>query len=157
MAYEKLMMEYHFIKIEELQIMPRKLLGLYFDNEILIDKYIGKHEKHCVLAEEIGHYETTTGDITDQTILRNRQLENIARRWAYKRIVSLDKIIECYLKGHTTLYDMCNHLEITPKFLKTSIDHYIAKFGGSKTHGEYVVLFEPLNVRKVVHENALFF
>lgn len=147
MSYELLMMKYPQLVIKE-KAMPRGLFGLYFDNEIHINKMLGKYDKHCTLAEEIGHFETTYGDITDQSTVRNRQLEAIARRWAYNKIVSLDKIIECYLNGHTTLRDMCIHLEITPVFLKTSIDFYIAKFGGSKQHGEYIVMFDPLNVIK---------
>ena len=147
-AYEMMMSRYPQLVFKE-KAMPKGLFGIYFDNEIHINKIIGLHDKHCTLAEEIGHFETTYGDITDQTVLRNRQLENIARRWAYKKVVSLDKIIECYLQGHTTLYDMCNHLEITPKFLKTSIDFYIARYGGSKRYRDYIVMFEPLNVRKL--------
>lgn len=149
MAYEHLLLEYSHIKVIEDAKMPKRLGGLCKNNVIFINKHINKYDKHSVLAEEIGHYETTYGDITDQSIIRNRQLENVARRWAYKKIVSLDKIIDCYLKGHTTLYDMCTHLEVTPEFLKTSIDYYIAKYGGPIEHDNYRVFFEPLNVSKL--------
>lgn len=149
MSYERLMREYSYIKVVEDSKMPIRLGGLCKNNVIYINQLLNMYNKHSVLAEEIGHYETTYGDITDQSIVRNRQLENVARRWAYRKIVSLDKIIECYLEGHTTLYDMCNHLEITPTFLKKSIDYYIMRFGVCKTHGEYVVSFEPLNVQKL--------
>ena len=78
MAYELLMMKYPHIHIREKKL-PRGLQGLYFDMEIHINKYLNKYEKHCTLAEELGHYETTYGDITDQSYVRNRQLETLAR------------------------------------------------------------------------------
>jgi len=150
MTYERLMIEYSHIKIIEDADMPIGLGGLCKNKVIYINKHISKYDKHTVLAEEIGHYETTYGNITDQSIVRNRQLESVARRWAYRKIVSLENIVDCYIKGHTTLYDMCCHLEISPEFLKTSIDYYIAKYGASIEKDEFLVMFEPLNVQKII-------
>ena len=46
-------------------------------------------EKTCVLAEELGHYYTTTGDILDQSDTMNRKQEYRARLWGYNRLIGL--------------------------------------------------------------------
>ena len=87
MTYDRLIMEYPHIKIIE-KVLPKGLPGLYYDNVIEIDKFKDKYEKHCILAEELGHYETTYGDITNLNDMRSIKLEQIARRWGYEKIVS---------------------------------------------------------------------
>ncbi|MDD3648474.1 MAG: hypothetical protein PHS44_08340, partial [Candidatus Dojkabacteria bacterium] len=64
--------------------------GLYIDRNIALDKEVktGK-EKSCILAEELGHYYTTVGDITDQTKVENRKQELRARMWAYNDRIGL--------------------------------------------------------------------
>ena len=148
MSYEALIAEYPQIDIKEV-LLPKGLAGVYFDNEIHLDKRRGKYEKHCILAEEIGHHETTYGDITDFNVLWNWKLELVARRWGYEKIVSLDKLIDCYEKGFKSLDEVCIHLEITAEYLKTSIDHYSSRHGISVIHRGYEMFFDPLCIRRV--------
>lgn len=147
MEYERLIMEYPQVKIIE-KALPKGLPGLYYDNVIEIDKFKNKYEKHCILAEELGHYETTYGDITDLNDMRSVKLEQIARRWGYEKIVSLDRLIDCYERGQTTLEEVCLNLEVTPEYLKNVIDYYIEKYGIYKLYKEYKINFDPLNVNK---------
>lgn len=85
MHYEKLLKEIERHKIETYEKpMPQKLKGLYYDNVVLINQNIASTEKTCILAEELGHYHTTTGDILNQNRLSNRKQEKLARTWAYK-------------------------------------------------------------------------
>ncbi|MFJ7972662.1 ImmA/IrrE family metallo-endopeptidase [Psychrobacillus sp. NPDC096389] len=147
MEYERLIMEYPQVKIIE-KALPKGLPGLYYDNVIEIDKFKNKYEKHCILAEELGHYETTYGDITDLKDMRSVKLEQIARRWGYEKIVSLDRLIDCYERGQTTLEEVCLNLEVTPEYLKNVIDYYIEKYGIYKLYKEYKINFDPLNVNK---------
>lgn len=149
MRYESLVLEYPHLLIKEVKNIPKGLAGLYTDNMILIDKYRGRYEKHCVLAEEIGHHETTHGDITDLKSVRNRKLELIARRWGYEKIVSLDNLIECHEMGYKSLEEVCTHLEITATYLKTSVDHYSSRHGISTIHNGYQISFDPLFIRRV--------
>ena len=53
-------------------------------------------EKACVLAEELGHYHTTTGCILNQQDISNRKQERRARIWAYDRLISLSGIVKAY-------------------------------------------------------------
>ena len=147
MSFEKLLMEYPQICIME-KDLPKGLSGLYYDNNIEINKSKSSYEKHCILAEELGHYETSTGNITDLGNINNQKLELIARRWGYEKIVSLDHLIECYLHGYTTVEDICLHLEITANYLKEALNVYKQRYGISIQYKEYELFFDPLNISK---------
>ncbi|MEV2909282.1 hypothetical protein ABNF65_11700 [Paenibacillus larvae] len=84
MLYEKLLMETG-IKVFEV-IMPIGVKGLYSDGIAWINKNIETNtEKACVLVEEIGHEQTTAGDITDLSYLCKRKQELIGRRWGVQK------------------------------------------------------------------------
>lgn len=52
-------------------------------DRIAIRKDLNTAEKSCVLAEELGHYYTTTGNILDQSVAANRKQELRARAYGY--------------------------------------------------------------------------
>lgn len=149
MAYELLVNQYPHLVIKEVYSLPKGLAGLYMDNEILLDKNRSMYERHCILAEELGHYETTHGDILDLRSLRNKKMELAARRWGYEKIVPLDKLIECHRLNFISLEEVCVYLEITSKYLKISIDHYLSRYGLSTMHNGYEIFFDPLFVKRV--------
>lgn len=148
MLFEQLMMEYPHIRVVE-EVLPNGLYGLYYDNKIFINKNKTTYEKHCVLAEELGHYFTTYGDILNLKEIQNLKLELVARSWGYEKIVSLDKLIECYLSGHTTVEDICIYLEVVPSYLFKAIEKYNQRYGLSVIHKGYEIFFDPLNIKKV--------
>lgn len=82
-TYEELLDEAHNHNIEvyEMPMLPRNR-GLYSDGIVWVNKFtpytVGKA---CILAEELGHYHTSTGDILDQSDLRHRKQELRARQW----------------------------------------------------------------------------
>lgn len=149
MSIEKLMIEYDDLTIKESPWMPRGLTGLYFDNMILLDKRRGLYEKHGILAEEIGHLETTYGDITDMSCIKNRKKETIARRWGYRKVLSLDKMIDLYRSKHFTLEEVCMELEITPEYLSRILNYYREKYGISVKHNNHIIYFEPFLVKEI--------
>lgn len=147
MAYERLKMQYPHIDVIE-KILPKGLGGLYYDNIIEIDKYKNKYEKHCILAEELGHHETTYGDIIELDDTTSIKLELVARRWGYKKIVSFENLIDCYISGHKTPEDICEHLEITLNYLYDAINVYNQIYGLFAMHKGYKIFFDPLNIEK---------
>ncbi|WP_342566651.1 ImmA/IrrE family metallo-endopeptidase [Psychrobacillus sp. FSL K6-4046] len=149
MRYEKLLMEYPQICIIE-KNLPKGLSGLYYDNNIEINKSKSSYEKHCILAEELGHYETTAGDITDLSNMISQKRELIARRWGYEKIVSLDHLVDCYLHGYTTVEEICLHLEITPNFLDEALQVYKQRYGISVHYHNYELFFDPLNISEKI-------
>lgn len=123
------------------------LKGLYKNGKILIDKKIVTDvERKCILAEEIGHHETTFGDIIDETDISNRKQEIIARRWAYRRMVSLTKIVVAHQVGIRNIYELADFLGVTENFLKEALNYYENKYGNWYSIDNYIIRFNPLGV-----------
>ena len=68
-------------------------------NRIAIRKDMTTTEKACVLAEEIGHYETTVGDILEMSDPWNRKQERQARLNGYNRMIGMIGIVRAYEAG----------------------------------------------------------
>src|SRR5690554_1281432 len=81
------------------------LKGIYKNGKIIIDATLNNTEKTCILAEELGHHYTSTGNIIDQTKVENRKQELRAREWAHQRLISLDKIIAASKEGIRNKYE----------------------------------------------------
>ena len=148
MAIDYLISEYPQLTIITAEL-PKGLSGLYCDNVILLNKRLGNIEKHCILAEELGHYETSYGNITNLNDIKNQKLELVARRWGYEKLVSLDKLIECHKRKYWTIEEICFHLDITPEYLKNVLDYYNQKYGVYKIFKGYKISFDLLNIEKV--------
>ena len=151
MSYEKLLTQYPHIRIVE-KDLPKGLSGLYYDDNIEINKLQSAYEKHCILAEELGHYETTVGDITDLDNLHNSKLEQVARRWGFEKIVSFDHLIECYELGLMTVEEICDHLEITSQYLQEALEVYNQRYGIAVQYKDFLLLFDPFNVEKLAED-----
>ena len=121
-----------------------KAKGLCKGNKIGISTDIDTSaEKACILAEVLGHYYTTYGDILDQSDTGNRKLELRARKWAYDRQVGLIGIIRCYEHGCQSIAEMADYLEVTEEFLPEALSHYRSKYGLSTSVDRYIIYFEP--------------
>lgn len=130
--YECLLMEANAERIEVVyQPFRGKIKGLYHDNVIAINcNILTIAEQTCILAEELGHYHTSAGDMLDQTNVANRKQEQKARRWAYEKLVPLNRIIAAYSAGINTRYEMAEYFSVTEAFLISAMEHYVAKHGG---------------------------
>ena len=100
-------------------------------------------EKGCILAEELGHYHTSTGNILDQNNVLNRKQELRARAWAYDKMIGLNGIISAYKNGCRTKYDIAQFLDVTEDFLSDALKHYRSKFGTYTKIDNYIIYFEP--------------
>ena len=118
MKYETLLDEAHqeglIVKEKPLKYNDGRIKGKRIAIRNNIDTLA---EKTCVLAEEIGHYETTVGDILDQRISENRKQELQARMYAYNKLIGLQGIIDRYEYGCKNVYEMAEHLEVTENLL----------------------------------------
>lgn len=118
--------------------------GRIAGNKIAIRKDIDTlSEKACVLAEELGHYHTSSGDILNQFDTKNRKQELRAREWAYDRQVGLIGIVESFQAGCQTLSEMAEFLEVTEQFLREALERYRQKYGIYTTIDHYIIYFEP--------------
>lgn len=120
--YEQLLSEYE----QRLHIVEKNMTcqGLYCDDTVWINKNLTMPEKYCILSEEIGHYETSVGDILDLSRPANAKQESIARKWAFRKILSKDKILEAVRRGNTELYDIAEYLDVSEEFLKEAMKYY---------------------------------
>lgn len=146
MLYERLLKECETNNIKVYEANS-KIKGLYSDGIIMISKNINTFaEKACILAEEIGHHLTSAGDILDQSKLKNRKQEKIARNKAYEMLVTIEKIIEAYKIGCRNRFELAEFLEVTEEFLEEALQHYKEKYGLYYKINNYIVYFEPLVV-----------
>lgn len=148
MQYELLTAEVYQYKIEIFEeYMIPSFKGLYSDNIIWLNKLIPTFiEKTCVLAEEFGHYHTSSDDILDQTSIVNRKQELNARRWAYKKLVPLPKIVQAHLLYINNRYELADFLNVTEEFLDDALDWYTSKYGLYVSIDNFTICFEPLGV-----------
>ena len=100
-------------------------------------------EKGCVLAEELGHYYTTSGNILDQNIASNRKQEQLARLWSYNKLIGLRGIINAYNAGCTNKYEIAEFLNVTVEFLEEAIKKYTDKYGVCTMLDNYIIYFIP--------------
>ncbi len=123
--------------------------GAYYNGVIALNKNISTtSEKTCVLAEELGHYYTSCGNIIDTSDTNNRKQEVKARRWAVKRLVTLKNIIKAFEAGCRNLYEMAEYIGVTEDFLKDAFATYNAMYGKCKKRGNYIIYFDPPGVYK---------
>ncbi|WP_018664585.1 ImmA/IrrE family metallo-endopeptidase [Heyndrickxia acidiproducens] len=136
------------VEVEEKKMKSENIKGLYGDKTIWINRGLTLVEKSCVLAEEMGHYYTSYGDILDQNTVTNRKQEKQARNWAYEKLISLEKIVQAYDFGATSRFEIADFLNVTEQFLIDAIQHYREKFGLFTRVGKHTIIFDPLVVVK---------
>lgn len=124
-----------------------KMKGLYVDNTITLNSKIETEvEKVCILAEELGHHHTSTGNILDQTKIENRKQERRARAWAFDRLVGINGLINAYKYGCRSKYEIAEYLNVEEHFLLKAIDFYKEKYGPYYKIDNYYIYFNPLGV-----------
>ncbi|MEC0232280.1 ImmA/IrrE family metallo-endopeptidase [Paenibacillus alba] len=152
MLYEKLLKEAAHLSIDvsEQNLLPTTH-GLYADNTIWINKSLSTHiEKRCILAEELGHYHTSSGDITDQSDVRNRKQELLARQWAHHKLIPLERIVDAHKARAKGRYEIAEFLGVTEAFLQAAIDRYLEKYGLYVVLNEqYAIKLDPLGVVEI--------
>ena len=144
MNYETLLLEADALGliVKEVNLITRK--GRCFGNRIAIDINITTDaEKACILREEIEHYNTTVGDITDQTKLINRKQEHLARSIAIEKLCSLEKIVKAIKNGAVDRYEVAEFLNITNVFFDEAVEYHRRKHGICCESNGVLIYFEP--------------
>lgn len=145
MDYENLLNE---ITDKNIQIMEFEFQGqakgYYHNNCIALNTKIDTVvEKKCIMAEELGHHETSFGNITDQSNIKNKKQEILANKWACRKLVDLIDIIMAYKKGCRNCYEIAEYLEVTEDFFEKSILFLKQKYGLFHKVENYLIYFEP--------------
>lgn len=131
--------------------------GLIKGNRIAIRKDIPTQaEKSCVLAEELGHYFTSAGNILDQTDIVNRKQEYRARLYGYNLQIGLRGIISAHTGGCRNLYEMADYLDVTEEYLKEALDCYQSKYGEYVKVDNYMIYFIPTLAVLRITDNVIY-
>lgn len=112
-------------------------------NRIAIRADLNTTKKKCVLAEELGHFYTSTGDIMDQNTVENRKQEQKAREWAFNKLIGLCGLLDAYKAGCQNIHEVAEHLDITEEFLSEALTCYRRKYGEYVSVDNFVIYFEP--------------
>ena len=143
MTYEDLLIEHDdsnlIIKEKPLQSSD----GRIKNNRIAIRKDIPTVKKACVLAEELGHYHTTIGNIIEQQTIEDIKQERKARIWAYDKLIGLSGLIREFEHGCHGRYEIAEYLDVTEDFLQDAVDYYQVKYGRFATIDHYIIRFIP--------------
>lgn len=100
-------------------------------------------KKADVLAEELGHYHTTVGNILDQTTTEARKQERAARIWAYKLRIPLLDLVKAYKAHCRNTFEMAEYLDVSEDTLIEALEFYRQKYGTGVMVGDYYIKFEP--------------
>lgn len=143
MTYEQLLIASDDLglitKEKDLQAYDGRIKG----NRVAIRKSIPTdRKKACILAEELGHYFTTSGDILNDSPLAIKQ-EHRARLWAYDLLIGLSGLVNAKEAGCQSPYEIAEYLNVTETFLNDCLQNYRDKYGTHVKYGNYVILFDP--------------
>lgn len=130
------------IKVVDYSFDSPNIKGLYCDGTVGIsDNLKTNAEKLCVLAEELGHHHTSTGNILDMSSASNRNQEQKARIWSYNKLIDLQGFINAFEHHCTNLYETATFLGVTEQFLADTINAYMHKYGCYIKYKNYVIEF----------------
>ncbi|MBD5456324.1 MAG: ImmA/IrrE family metallo-endopeptidase [Lachnospiraceae bacterium] len=143
MTYEDMLVEADDNNLITREKPLRAHKGRIKGERIAINNKLTEREKKCVLAEELGHYYTASGDILDQSSTLNQKQEIRGRVYAYNKLVGLMGIVDAYKNHCLSLSESAEYLEVTEDFLQDALSYYKSKYGSHVTIDNYVIFFEP--------------
>ena len=130
--------------IENYPFTSDRIEGLYVDSTIALSNGPTTcAEKSCVLAEELGHHYTASGDIIDQSTAENRKQELRGRIWAYNKQIGLSGLLSAYKHHCQNEHEVADFLGVTDIFLKDALVYYKNKYGQYTQLDNYIIFFEP--------------
>ena len=152
MNYEDLLNEYTG---DDLVIKEKPLQssnGRIYNNRIAIRHDMPTVDKTCTLAEELGHFYTSSGDILDMENISNRKQEHRARMWAYDKLLPLQLFILAFKHGCRSIHETAEFLEVSEEFLIECVGAYYSKYGTYLEFNGYLLMFSEtgLNISKAI-------
>ena len=132
------------VPIDTVRFESERIKGLYCDGNIALSADLETSaDRSAILAEELGHHYTTTGNILDMNDTGNRKQELRAHVWAYNRLIGLQGLISAYRHGCRSRYEAADFLEVTEDFLEEAYRYYRNKYGIMYQVDNFVIYFEP--------------
>lgn len=143
MNYEELLIESDNIGLIVKERNLRANKGRIMGRRIAISTNISSNEKNCILAEELGHHYTTSGDILNQLSVSDLKQELRARHWAYEKLITFDGLIDCFVNGIFFKNEIADYFNVTEDFLSDALNYYKQKYGIQIVKDDYTIFLEP--------------
>lgn len=115
------------VRVKEKDFHTNKKCAKTIDNTIYVNSNMTNCEKHEVLSEEIGHYKTTFGNITNLDDVRNVKQEIKARDTSIQEICSINNIIKCIKKGARDRDEIAEMLCVSNELFGEAIKYHTRK------------------------------
>ncbi|MDK0978073.1 ImmA/IrrE family metallo-endopeptidase [Clostridium perfringens] len=144
--YEELIEEIRTYNVEVVELMLGGDYGYCYNDVIFINETSSEKTKYCILAEEIGHYFTSYGNIINLSDTKNIHQENKARIWAYEKLISPDALVEALNNGLNTTEEIIEYFNITKEFFLEAIKYYRKRYGIYYVGKKCVLNLEPLYI-----------
>lgn len=143
--YEKLLItaSKKGITVLELDLGTDKKCGKLLDDFIIINRNMTETYKREILAEEIGHYNTSYGHISNQNNIINRKQELNARRNGYKYLADPHDVIDAIKSGVHDMYSLAEYFFISIELLADIIEDWKKQYGLGVSLGEYYLQLNP--------------
>lgn len=126
--------------------------GSYRKNQygkiIILNSQLSPRQKFETKIHELMHDEHTTFDVSSSPAEIMRIEEGRIKRWEIEYLMPVDTLIEAFQQGYTTPLDLADFLEITPEKLAEGIGLYYQIYGPQSIHGQYVVMWNPFNIKR---------
>lgn len=100
----------------------------------------------CVLAEELGHYNTQPPDLFASPKLTQDRYERMAAQWAVNSLVPLCALIRAWQRGIRSSWELADFLGVTEPFICKAINLLEQRYGPVARCGEYCIHFRPMEV-----------
>ena len=132
------------IKIDYVSFKSKNIRGLYCDGSIAINSdLLTTASKADVLAEELGHYYTTSGNIINTKSASNQKQERAARLWGFNDRIGLTGIINAFKAHCENTHDIAEYLNVTEATLTEALEYYRQIYGTGTMVDKYFLQFEP--------------
>lgn len=138
------------LDIDYINFKNNRIKGLYIDGSIALSTSLNTDaERSCVLAEELGHHFTSTGDILDTTNQNAAKQELRARRYAHDLLIDYDLLYQAKLTGCSNIAEVAECLGITEEFLKEALENLESRYGSNYHVGQYHISFNPFDIELI--------
>jgi Zn-dependent peptidase ImmA (M78 family) len=104
-------------------------------------------ERTSVTYHEAGHHHTMIDGDKSRTEAR-------ADRWAAKKLVPVQSLIDALMNGCRNSFDVAEHIGVSENFLYKKLDIYQKAHGDYLGHGEWTVWFRPLMVHNYMTDKV---
>ncbi|WP_125606028.1 ImmA/IrrE family metallo-endopeptidase [Lapidilactobacillus bayanensis] len=114
--FDEIMSDYPDMTLK-FEHMPSGLKGIAIGNQITINNEIPQQEQLQWLYEELGHVETSVGDISEYSSLDNMKQEQQARSWGIKHLLPIDSINKYKAKEIDSDFEVADELGVQVSYL----------------------------------------